>query len=141
MNNRIQHKGVIERIELPRIYVRIVQQSACSGCKAKSFCTSSDSQTKTIEIEDSSGKFAINEEVMICGQFAMGMQAVWLAFILPLLFIVLFVMLGTSVFQSELIGGLAGLLVLFPYYFIIYMMRDKLKKKFVFTLSKIEEFI
>ena len=138
MHKSIQHTGFIEKIEHPRIYVRIVQQSACSECHAKSFCISSDSQIKTIEIEDHSGNFTLNEQVVICGSYAMGMQAVWLAFVLPLLLIVSLVATGTILFENELIGGLAGLSVLFPYYIILYLMRNKLKQKFVFTLSKIQ---
>jgi sigma-E factor negative regulatory protein RseC len=137
MRKEIQHTGVIERIEQFRIYVRIVRQSACSECHAKSFCTSTDSKTTTIEIEDHSGDFALNEQVLVGGQYAMGRQAVWLAFILPLFLVVLFVTLGTILFNNELLGGLAGLFVLLPYYMILYLNRDKLKKKFVFTLSKI----
>ena len=92
---------------------------------------------KVIEIEDYSGKFEINEQVRVCGQYTMGMQAVWLAFVLPLFLIVLFVAIGTFSFRNELIGGLAGLLILFPYYMILHLKRDRLKQKFVFTLSKI----
>ena len=137
MHKSIQHTGFIEKIEQHRIYVRIVQQSACSECHAKSFCISSDSRTKIIEIEDHSGNFELNEQVWVCGQYSMGMQAVGLAFVLPLLLIVLFITTGTILFENELIGGLAGLLILLPYYMILYLMRDKLKQQFVFTLSKI----
>jgi len=55
-----------------------------------------------------------------------------------LLLIVSLVATGTILFENELIGGLAGLSVLFPYYIILYLMRNKLKQKFVFTLSKIQ---
>ena len=137
MRKDIQHTGIIEKIEHPHIYVRIVQQSACSACHAKSFCISSDSTIKVIEIEDHSGNFELNEQVWICGQYSLGMQAVWLAFVLPLLLIVLFVTSGTIFLENEVMGGLAGLLILFPYYITLYLMRDKLKRKFVFTLSKI----
>ena len=137
MSNGIQHTGVIEKIEHPHIYVRIVQQSACSECHAKSLCTGSDNQTKLIEIEDRSGSFELNEQVYICGQYATGMYAVWLAFVLPLLFLVVCTATGTKLFDNEMMGALTGLSVLFPYYLIIYLMRNRLKKKFVFTLSKI----
>ena len=136
MNKGIQHSGIVERIEHPRIYVRIVQQSACSECHVKSYCISSDNKTLTIEIEDHTGNFELNEQVWVCGQYAMGMQAVWLAFVLPLLLIVVFIAIGTLFFRNELLGGLAGLLILFPYYMVLYLKRDKLKQKFVFTLSK-----
>ena len=131
------HTGIIERIEHSRILVRIVQQSACSGCHAKSVCTSADSKTMIIEIDDQSGQFAIDEEVLVCGQYSMGMYAVWLAFVLPLLLLVISAIAGTSLSGNEIIGGLAGLCILIPYYAILYLMRDRLKRKFVFSLSKI----
>jgi len=137
MSKGIQHTGVVERIEHARIFVRIVRQSACSGCHAKSVCTSADSKTMIIEIDDHSGKFEINEEVLVCGQCSTGMVAVWLAFGLPLLLLVSSAVAGTSLSGNEIIGGLAGLSILLPYYAILYLMRDRLKKKFVLSLSKI----
>jgi sigma-E factor negative regulatory protein RseC len=136
MNRGIQHAGIVEKIEHPRVYVRIVQQSACSECHAKTVCSSADSKMKTIEIEDRSGKFEIDEEVLICGHYSTGMYAVWLAFVLPLILIVLAAVAGTTIWGNEIAGGLTGLFILIPYYGMIYLMRDRLKRKFVFTLSK-----
>jgi Positive regulator of sigma E activity len=137
MGKGIQHKGIIEKIEHHCIYVRIVQQSACAGCHVKSICPGVDSVTKIIEIEDDSGRFKLNEQVLICGHYSIGMQAVWLAFIVPLLLIVSVAVIGTILSGNEIIGGLLGLFMLLPYYIIIYLTQDKLKKKLVFTLSKI----
>ena len=131
------HTGVVERIEHARIFVRIVQQSACSGCHAKSVCINADSKAMIIEIDDHAGKFELDEEVLVCERYSMGMYAVWLAFVLPLLLLVFAAIAGTSLSGNEIIGGLAGLSILIPYYAILYLMRDQLKKKFVFSLSKI----
>jgi len=136
MSKGIQHTGVVEKIEHSRVFVRIVQQSACCGCHAKSVCTSAGSKTMIIEIDDHSGRFKIDEEVLICGQYATGMYAVWLAFVLPLLLLVASAVAGTSLLGNEIIGGLAGLCILLPYYTILYLIRNKLKKKFVFSISK-----
>jgi sigma-E factor negative regulatory protein RseC len=138
MNETVQHTGVIEKIEPPVVFVRIVQQSACSECHANSFCPASARKIKTVEVEDHTGSFLTNEEVLVCGRSAMGMQAVALAFVLPLLIMTVTLAAGIKLTGNELISGLSGLLVLLPYYGLIYLMRDKLKKKFVFTLSKIK---
>jgi sigma-E factor negative regulatory protein RseC len=137
MNETIQHIGVIEKIEPPVVFVRIVQQSACSECHAKSSCSASERKVKLIEVDDYSGKFHVNEEVRICGRASMGMQAVMFAFVLPLLLVVASLMAGIKLAGNEVTGGLAGLFILFPYYGSLYLMRNKMKKKFVFTLSKI----
>ena len=137
MKNDIMHSGVIERIEHPFIFVRILQQSACSGCHAKSACTAADSQVKTIEVKDYSGNYHLNEEVHICGSYSLGLQAVGLAFVVPLFLVVATLVLVRMFTVNELVGSLIGVFILIPYYAIIYLMRDKLKKKFTFTLSKI----
>lgn len=137
MKNGILHNGIIERIEYPFVFVRIVQQSACSGCHAKSLCTASESKVKTIQVEDHSGNYRVNEEVNLCGELKTGLKAVWIAFIIPLLLMVLFLLIGNVFTTNEIIGGLIGLLILLPYYGFIYSIRNKLKQKFIFTLSKI----
>ena len=83
MSESINHNGIIEKIDGGTVYVRIIQQSACSGCHAKSMCTASESKEKIIEVPDNSGKFHINEEVLLCGQSSLGLQAVLLAFVFP----------------------------------------------------------
>jgi len=137
MKNDIIHNGIIERIEYPFIFVRIIQQSACSGCHAKSACTAADSQIKTIEIEDYSGNFQINEEVNICGKYTTGLKAVLLAFIIPLALMVSSLIIGGFFTKNEIIIGAISLISLLFYYIAIYLIRNKLKKKFIFSLSKI----
>lgn len=137
MREDVLHNGVVERIEPPYVFVRILQQSACSGCHAKSLCTVAESSVKTIEIEDRSGSYHVDEEVYICGTYATGLRAVVLAFIVPLFLIIISLFLGNRLTGNEITGGLIGLLILFPYYGVLYLIRNKLKKKFIFSLSKI----
>lgn len=128
--------GIIEKIDGNLISVKIVQQSACSGCHAKSMCTASDSKEKIIEVTDYSGKFNVNDTVIVCGESSLGLQAVLFAFVIPLIIIVLTIAIGTNLLLAETESALLGLLAVVPYYGILYMCRNKLKKKFVFTLKK-----
>jgi len=136
MNENIRHNGIITRICEDTIFVRIVQQSACAGCHARSMCSASESKVKEIEIKDRSGKYQIDEEVTICGQSSLGLQAVLLAFVWPLLLVIAAIVIGMGSGLDETISGVFGLLILIPYYLILYIMREKLKRKFVFTLEK-----
>ena len=137
MSESINHNGDIEKIDGGTVYVRIIQQSACSGCHAKSMCTASESKAKVIEVPDNSGKFHVNEEVQLCGRSSLGLQAVLLAFIFPLIIVFATIVTGTSMQLEETTCGLTGLLLLVPYYCILYFLRDKLKKRFIFTLKKL----
>ena len=137
MSESINHNGIIEKIDGDTAYVRIIQQSACSGCHAQSMCAASESKVKIIEVPDNSGKFTVNENVLLCGRSSLGLQAVLLAFILPLLIVVAAIVTGTSMQWEETTSGLTGLLLLVPYYCILYFFRDKLKRRVIFTLKKL----
>ena len=130
MSESINHTGFVEKIDGDTVFVRITQQSACSGCHAQSMCSASEKKDKIIEVPDRSGRFRVNEEVIICGQNSMGLQAVLLAFVIPLV-------IGTNLQWDETTSGLTGLSLLLPYYCILYLMRDKLKRRFIFTLKKL----
>ena len=105
MSESINHNGIIEKIDGGTVYVRIIQQSACSGCHAKSMCTASESKEKIIEV--------------------------------PVIIVFAAIVTGTSMQWEETTSGLTGLLLLVPYYCILYFLRDKLKKRFIFTLKKL----
>jgi len=138
MSESINHNGRIEKIEGDTVFVRIIQQSACSGCHAKGMCSASDQKEKVIEVNDpNSDRFHINEEVTLCGQSSLGLQAVLLAFVLPLIIVVAAIVAGTYLQWDETTSGLTGLLLLVPYYCILYFLREKLKRKFIFTLKKL----
>lgn len=136
MKNTIHHSGVVEKIDDHSVYVKIIQQSACAACHAQSMCMASDSKEKIIEVPDSSGLYHINEPVIVSGQSAMGMQAVLLAFVLPLLLVITTVVFGNYHKWDEGISALFSLLLLLPFYGILHILRDKLKKRFIFTIKK-----
>ena len=92
---------------------------------------------KIIEVEDHSGAYEVGEQVTVWGQTSLGMQAVLLAFVVPLFIILVALIVGTELRWSETATGLSGLLLLVPYYYIMYRMRGRLKKRFVFRLAKI----
>lgn len=138
MSENINHNGIVEKIEKDSVSVRIIQQSACSGCHAQAMCSASETKEKIIEVPDNSGKFNVNEEVIICGQSSLGLKAVLLAFIIPLIIVVATIVAGTGMHWNDTTSGLTGLLFLLPYYCILYFLRDKLKKQFIFTLKKLK---
>ena len=140
MSESINHNGIIEKIDGGTVYVRIIQQSACSGCHAKSMCTASESKEKLVDVFDTkASSYRVGEEIMLYGTTSMGMQAVFLAFGVPFLILLaaLFITMHLTG-GDELKSAIISLLALAPYYFIIYICRGKLSKKFSFTLEPIK---
>ena len=133
----IRHQGVVNSIEKHKVFVKITQKAACSDCHAKSVCLSSDRKEKIIEVSDDSGLFTLNEEVIVSVQSSMGIFAVALAFVVPLVLVTATIITGITISGDEAKSGLIGLSVLIPYYTLLYMFRNKIDKKIVFSLSKI----
>jgi len=137
--DKIIHQGKVERIENDKIFVRIEQKAACSECHAASVCLVSDKREKIIEVNDYNGNYTLQEQVLIYAQSSVGLYAVVLAFAIPLLAVIISVVSGVYVSNSEVIGGLTGLLVLVAYYFVLFLMRDKIKHNLLFSISKIAD--
>ncbi len=138
MANTIKHQGIVENIQGSHLSVRIIQTSACAACSAKGHCSSADSKDKVIDITDTeASSYQVGEQVMIIGETSMGMMAVVLAFVIP------FVLLVTSLFifmawmENELYAALFSLIILIPYYFILWLNKARLKQKFSFTIKPI----
>ena len=137
MSETIHHTGIVTRINEEAVFVRIKQRSACSGCHAQSLCSASEQKEQIIDIPDHTGQYAVGEKVEICGQINLGMEAVILAFVFPLILVVAGVVVGLSLGCDESSSGLISLLTLVPYYGALYLFRDRLKKRFVFTVRKL----
>lgn len=135
--NIITHQGIVENINGSLISVRIVQTSACSSCNAKGLCSSAESKEKVIEVTDFSSSYHVGDSVTLVGTTSMGMQAVLLAFVLPFIVLITALFLFMAFTQDELCAALAALVVLVPYYYIIWLNRSRLKKKFSFTIKPI----
>lgn len=139
MTDTIKHLGTVEHIDGTHVQVRIVQTSACSSCTAKAYCRSSESKEKLIDIYDTdTSGLKTGDEVMIYGTTSMGMRAVVLAFGVPFLILIIALFIAYSCTGgNEILSGIIALLSIIPYYTVLYLCKDKLKKNFLFTLKTI----
>ena len=139
MANTIKHQGIVENINGSHLSVRIIQTSACSACSVKGHCSSADSKEKVIDIVDSSeSSYQIGEQVMVTGETSMGMMAVALAFVFPFVLLILSLFLFMAVMNDELYASLTSLALLIPYYYVLWLNKNRLKQKFSFTIKPIK---
>lgn len=136
----ISHKGKIMDITPLVTTVEIVSESACSACHAKGLCGMSESERKSIQVPTSGwDSYEIGEEVNVLLKSSMGHKAVWVAYVAPLI-ILMAVLLGLiAAGASELAAGLCGIAAVAVYYFCIWLLRDRLKNEYVFTLEKVTQ--
>lgn len=137
MANRIEHIGRIESIENEHVRVRIFQTSACSSCRAKAFCNASECKEKVIDVYHKEfGNYHVGDEVKVSADLSIGYFSVMLGFGLPLLLLIVAIF-GVSLFSgNEVLAALSGLGVLVPYYFILWLFRDRIRKKIIFKIDK-----
>ena len=132
----IEHKGIVESISNEGILVKFASVSACASCHAKGVCSASDMEEKEILVPASGEHFITGEQVCVIMKAALGTKAVLIGYVYP--FIVMLAVLITlnGIGISELRAGLLSLTALFPYYFIVYLFREKLERTFGFTIKK-----
>ena len=132
----ISHEGVITKVSDDILEIKIIAQSACAACHAKSACTMSDQAEKVLTVPRPKDKeFTLMQKVNVTMAVGQGNKAAVLAYLLPivLLLAVLFTCLGLGL--SEGLSALISIAALVPYYFVLYLRRDKLKKRFEYIVE------
>ena len=137
MDELIRHEGIVLSINGEKAHVQIVQTSACSACKARSMCMSSESQSKEMDaimLEP----MKIGDKVEVEVRERLAWKAVLLAYILP--FIVMLAIIAILDFAtdwSEAVVGTLSLCGIALYYIDLSVFRNRLQKQFSFTARKI----
>lgn len=134
----IEHSGVVKGSTEQFISVELLSKTQCKSCSAKSVCSLGTDESKIIEVPNSGFKtFNIGETVNVKMLRSMGIKALWIAYLIPLL-ILIFVMIIMSLFISnELIIGLSIISTVGLYYLFIWFFRNKLKNEFIFEVEKL----
>jgi len=136
--DRIEHEGVIIGIDSDFISVEILSQSACSSCNAKSMCSMSEVKAKIIQVENRGfNLYEKGERVNVLLKRSLGFRALWISYLIPLIIALVLLVVLSTVSVDELLMGLSVLAIIALYYFVVYLLRDKIKKDFIFTIEKL----
>lgn len=133
----IEHKGRIESIDANKISVNFLALSGCASCHAKGVCSAADMQEKSVEVFDFTNQYTIGEEVNVILKQSLGFRALLLGYVLPFILVLLILIILTAISDNEAVAGLSALSVLVPYYLILFLLKDKIRKKFTFAITKI----
>lgn len=133
----VDHEGVITSITEDNIKVEIINKSLCASCHAKSFCSASDQKEKVIDVPYyNNNEFEVGEIVIVSMKKSMGFKAVWISYVIPLAILMIFLLTLQQINPNDLFVGGISILAVVIYYIIIYLLRDKISNKFVFTIAK-----
>ena len=135
-SSEISHRGRIVAITPEVTTVEIVSESACAACHAKGLCSLGDSKAKQVELPTRGwDNYAVGQEVNVVLRASMGHKAVWLAYVVPLLVMVAALLGILAAGGSELLAGLGAIGAVAVYYGVIWLLRDRLRKEYVFNIK------
>ena len=124
--NEIVHSGKIVEITPDFTTVEIIVDSACSGCHATSLCGMSEEQEKLISLPtDPYSDHQVGDVVKVCTKMSMGLKAVWISYVIPLMILMILILSLSSVIGNEVISGLVAIGGVGVYYLVIWLLRDR----------------
>ena len=137
---RIEHEGRVIAVDKDYISVEIVNKSACAACHAKGVCGASDEAVKVVEVAQDittlTEDYQVGETVNVVMSSAMGTQAIWLAYVVPFLVLMLSILVFSLCGAGEVLMGLGSLGAVALYYLGVFFYRKKISKIFIFSIEK-----
>ena len=136
-SGEVSHKGMVVSVGKDSVSVRIVSESACSSCHAAGLCGAAESRKKIVEVPLYGGQtYSIGQEVEVCLARKMGLKAVLLSYVIPLMILLILVLSLSSIGLGELASGLVSIGGIAVYYLILYLCRNRLAEGYVFYIRK-----
>ena len=134
--NEITHPGRIVEITPDFTTVEITVSSACASCHAKGLCGMSEEEDKLIMVPtDPYTLRAVGDEVTVKTKMTMGLKAVWISYVIPLVILLILILSLSAVFEKVYMTGLVSIAGVALYYFGIWLFRDRLSNEFVFYIA------
>lgn len=136
-SGEVSHKGMVVSVGKGSVSVRIVSESACSSCHAAGLCGAAESRKKIVEVPLYGAQtYSIGQEVEVCLARKMGLKAVLLSYVIPLMILLILVLSLSSIGLGELASGLVSIGGIAVYYLILYLCRNRLAEGYVFYIRK-----
>ena len=133
----IAHDGIIVEITPDFTTVEILSSSACASCHAKGLCGMSEEEKKLIMVPtDPYTVYSEGQQVKVMTKKSMGLKAVWISYVIPLLILLILILSLSPVIGNEAYVGLVAIAGVALYYFVIWLLRNKLESEFVFYIEE-----
>jgi sigma-E factor negative regulatory protein RseC len=133
--DKITHEGIV--LKAPgdgTADVEIVTGSACSGCHAKSACSLGNSDVRVINVR-SDEKLSPGDKVTVVMEQSQGFRALAIGYLIPFLVLIAVFIALTVAGAGELSSALLSFASLAVYYFIVWLLRGRIEKKFEFKIK------
>ena len=138
MSNKISHSGVIESITDGCVKVRILQTSACASCKVAAHCHASEAKVMVVDVcgVTDSSNLSVGQSVAVSTSGNTASRALFLGYGLPFLLMVGVLVVVLRLTDNEGAAALSALGSLIPYYFLLWILRDRISRQVSFELEE-----
>ena len=139
MNNEdnICREGIVREINGDEITVEVIVSSACSGCHAKSICIPSDRRQERIVVKNTRNEqYEVGETVELLLETSAGNKAVMLAYVLPLVVLLVLLFGCYALTHKELLSVGISVLGVIIYYLILKSAGKKVEQGITFGIRK-----
>lgn len=133
--NEIVHSGKVIETNPDFTTVQIMVSSACSECHAKGLCGMSEMEEKIIMVPtDPYQPREVGDIVQVKTKMTMGLKAVWISYVIPLAVLMILILSLSAVIENEFLRGGIAIAGVGVYYFVIWLLKDKLSDQFEFYI-------
>lgn len=136
-NEAVRYRGVVQDVGVSSLSVKIMKASSCASCSIKGHCSTAGAEEKVIEVDNVSAAaqcYKRGDEVWLIGTDSMGRSAVLYGIVIPFLVMVASLLVFSRLNISEPLMALGAFMMLVPYYGLLSVNKDKLRRKFGFSV-------
>ena len=131
----ISHSGIVRSVYPDKTVVEIISQSACSSCHVQGLCSAADAVKKEVVVPGG-GSLREGDQVEVVLRESMGRKAALLSYFVPVVLLLLVVVGLSYTSIHELWAGVAGVGAVALWYFVLWLLRGRLGKEYVFTIKR-----
>jgi len=132
----IEHEVVITGIQEKFYEAEMTVIASCAACQMKRVCSVSETDNRNIIVQKKDDiDVKIGDRVTVFISQSKGLKAVFWGYVMPFLCMFLVLIIVGSITKNDAIAGISAILTLVPYYFVLYLVKDKINEKYKFHIK------
>lgn len=133
---RIDHTGIVSAVKAHTADVVIRNLSACASCHASTTCGMTESVSKTITARLPEFEIKAGDTVTVEASLGQGIFAVIIAYCIPAVLAVAIIVAGSFMNMDERVSAGIAIAVMVPYFFVLYLLRNRIGRRISFEITK-----
>ena len=132
----VHHDGIVKNVTQDIVEVSVLAKAACLSCQLKGVCSVADTEEKIIEVPKiSTRNYRRGERVEIEMKETLGVKALLLGYVFPFLVVLVVLLTVYGITGKQGLAGLLSIGSLVPYYLMLFLLKNKFRKIFTFSIK------